>query len=188
MANTKLTKRKEEGGMQSVESDSDSESELSQNQGNGNLVMDELSHVHNKCDDLMVKLKALNQAAVNMPTASVLSTLPFIIPVITPAHDSTEVRGSEVGNTSEVATTADAVSEELIHYLTNPVAVETNVDSGVEKCSDKENKAVQPVKANVIINENGVCQPLKPIGEMLNELNSGKGKSRKKIIIFRSQA
>ena len=142
--------------------------------------MDELSHVHNKCDDLMVKLKALNQAAVDMPTASVVSTLPFITLVITPVHDSTEVRGSEVGNTSEVATTADAVSEELIHYLTNPVAVETNVDSGVEKCSDKENEAVQPVKVNVIINKNGVHQPLKPIGEMLNELNSRKGKGTKR--------
>ena len=39
MANTKLTKRKEEGNTQQVESDSDSEAELPQNQGNGDLVM-----------------------------------------------------------------------------------------------------------------------------------------------------
>ena len=60
MANTKLTKRKEEESTQQIESDSDSEAELPQNQGNGYLVVDNLSHVHNKCDDLMAKLKALN--------------------------------------------------------------------------------------------------------------------------------
>ena len=79
MANTKLTKRKEVGDTQQVKSGSDSESELPQNQGNGDLV-DDLSHVHDKCDNLMAKLKALNQAAVNMPTASVVSTSPFVIP------------------------------------------------------------------------------------------------------------
>ena len=41
MANTKLTKEKEEGNTQQVESGSDSESELPQNQGNGDLVMDD---------------------------------------------------------------------------------------------------------------------------------------------------
>ena len=55
--------------------------------------MDDLSHVHNECDDLMVKLQALNQAAVNMPTASIVSTSPFVTPVVTPVHNSTEVRG-----------------------------------------------------------------------------------------------
>ena len=95
MANTKLTKRKEEGSTQQVESVSGSESELSQNQGNGDLVMDNLSHVHNKCDDLMEKLKALNQAAVDIPTVSAVSTSPFVTPIITPVHDSTEVRGPE---------------------------------------------------------------------------------------------
>ena len=192
MANTKLTKRKEEGDTQQVESDSDSESELPQNQGNGDLVMDDLSHIHNKCDDLMMKLQALNQAAVNIPTASVVSTSPFVSLVVTPVHDSTEVRGSEVENLSEVAATADAVSENLISYLTgdqvdtNLVTVETNADLRVEKLDgdvqfpDKENETVQPVKATVIISENGICQPLKPIGEMLNELNFGKSKSRKR--------
>ena len=52
-----------------VESSSDSEHELPQNQGNGDLVND-LYHVHDKCDDLMAKLRALNQAAVDMSTAS----------------------------------------------------------------------------------------------------------------------
>ena len=180
MANTKLSKRKEEGNTQQVESDSDSEAELSQNQGNGDLV-DDLSHVHNKCDDLMAKLKALNQAAVDIPTASVVSTSSFITLIITPVHDSTAV-----------AATADAVSENLISYLTgdqvdtNSVVVETNTDLGVENLGgdsqfiNKENEAVQPVEAIVIINEAGVCQPRKTIGEMLNELDSGKIKSRKR--------
>ena len=189
MANTKLTKRKEERSTQQVESDSDSESELSQNQGNGDLVMDNLSHVHNKCDDLMVKLKALNQAAVDIPMVSAVSTLPFVTPIITPVHNSTEVRGSEVENLSEVVATADAVSKNLISYLTgdqvdtNPVTVETNIDlevdlDGDSQFVDKENKAVQPVGATVVINENGIHQPLKPIGKMLNELNFRRCKGR----------
>ena len=87
MANTNLTKRKEEGDTQQVKPNSDSESELPHNQGNGDLV-DDLSHVHNKCDDLMAKLKTLNQAVEDMPMASVVSTSPFVTP-ITPVHDST---------------------------------------------------------------------------------------------------
>ena len=186
MANTKLTKRKEEGNTQQVESDSDSEAELPQNQGNGDLVVDNLSHVHNKCDDLMAKLKALNQAAEDMPTASVVSTLPFVTLIITPVHDSTEVRGSEVENLSEVAVTADAISESLIGYLTgeqvdtNLVVVETNTDLGVDSQFIKEKEVEQPVEPIVIINEAGVHQPLKPIGKMLQELDFGKSKSRKR--------
>ena len=191
MASTKLTKRKEEGSTQQVESDSDSEAELPQKQGNGDLV-DDLSHVHNKHDDLMAKLKVLNQAAKDIPTASVVSTSPFVTPIITPVHDSTEVKGSEVENLSKVTATADAVSKNLISYLTgdqvdtNSVVVEANTDLGVENLGgdsqfvNKENEAVQPVEAIVIINEAGVCQPLKPIGEMLNELDFGKSKSRKR--------
>ena len=78
MANTKLTKRKEEGNTQQVESDSDSEAELPQNQGNGDLVGD-LSHVHNKCDDLMAKLKALNQAAEDIPVKGAITLKPPVI-------------------------------------------------------------------------------------------------------------
>ena len=132
------------------------------------LVVDDLSHVHNKCDDLMAKLKALNQAAEDTPMASVVSTSPFVTPIITPVHDSTEVRGSE--NLSKVAVTADAVSEGLIEYLTNPVVVqivESNTGS-VELNGQFSN--VQLVEANVVINEAGVWQPIKSIGEMLNEL------------------
>ena len=159
MANTKLTKRKEEGDTQQVESDSDSESELPQNQGNGDLVVDDLSHVHNKCDDLMAKLKALNQVADDMPMAPVVSTSPFIMLIITPVHDSTDSTDSTVRiseNLSEVAVTADAVSENLINYLTNPIVevVESNAGS-VELNGQFSN--VQPVEANsVVIDEVGV--------------------------------
>ena len=162
MANTKLTKRKEEWDTQQIKSDSDSESELPQNQGNGDLVMDDLSHVHERCDDLMAKLRVLNQEVVNIPTASALSTSPFITPIVTPVHTDlcTEVRQTE--NPSEVVATADAVAESLIDYLTNPIVVETvenNIGSEVElngQFSNKENEIVQPVEVNVIINEAGV--------------------------------
>ena len=99
MANTKLTKRKAEGDTQQVESDSDSESELPQNQGNGDLVVDDLSHVHNKCDGLMTQLKALNQAPDETELAAEISpfvTPELITPVITPIQ--------------EIAQTADTVS------------------------------------------------------------------------------
>ena len=76
----------------------------------------------------MVKLKALNQAAVNLPTASVVSTSPFVSPIITPIHPdmSTKVQTEK---SEEVAT--DAVSDELTNYLTgglvltNPAVVES---------------------------------------------------------------
>ena len=38
----------------------------------------------------------------------------------------------------------------------------------------------QPVEPIVIINEAGICQPLKPIGEMLQELDFRESKSRKR--------
>ena len=183
MDNTKLTKRKEEGNTQQVESDSDAEAELPQNQGNGDLVVDN----HNKCDNLMAKLKALNQAAEDIPTALVLSTLPFVTLIITPVHDSTEVRGSEVENLSEVPATADAISESLINYLTgkqvdtNLVVVETNTDLGVDsQFINKEKEAEQPVEPIVIINGAGIHQPLKLIGKMLQELDFGKNRSKKR--------
>ena len=133
MANTKLTKRKDREDSTEVESSSDSEPKLPQNQGNGDLV-DDLSHVHSKCDDLMAKLKALNQAALDMPTASAaVSTSPFVSPIITPVQIETAgdvveggVTSAQVENIndvveeilSEVAAAVDAVSDNLINYLT----------------------------------------------------------------------
>ena len=68
-------------------------------------------------------------------------------------HDSTDstIRGSE--NLSKVAATADAISKGLINYLTNPIVVEINTGS-VELNSQFSN--VQPVEANVVIDEAGV--------------------------------
>ena len=111
-----------------------------------------------------------------MPMASVVSTSPFVTLILTPVHDSTDstVRGSE--NLSEVAATADAVSEGLINYLTNPIVVEV-VESNTGSVElNGQFSNVQPVEANVVINEAGVQQPIKSIGEMLNELP----KSRKR--------
>ena len=101
-------------------------------------------------------------------------------------HDSTEVRGPEVENLSKVAATADAVSENLINYLTGDQVdtnsvVETNTDLGVDsQFINKEKEAVQPVEPIVIINKAGIHQPLKPIGKMLQELDFRKNKSRKR--------
>ena len=87
-------------------------------------------------------------------------------PIITPVHDNIEVRGSEVENLSEVAATADAVSESLIGYLTgeqvdtNSVVVKTNIDLGVDSQFVKEKEVKQPVEPIVIINEAGIHQPL----------------------------
>ena len=115
---------------------------------------DELAHIHEKCDDLMAHLKALNQADVNISTASAVSTSPFVTPVIMPVQGSIEVGTTSSKCPSEVATTADAVSESLINYL-------TNTEDVVEKVVEIENinisnEGVQPVKTNVIINEAGV--------------------------------
>ena len=104
----------------------------------------------------------MNQEAVNIPTASAVSTSPFITPIVTPVHTDVcaEVRQTE--NPKEVAATADAVAESLIDYLTNPIVVETvenNIGSEVEvngQFSNKENEIVQTVEANVMINEAGV--------------------------------
>ena len=158
-----------------MDSDSDSEPKLPLNQGNGDMVeeSDELAYVHEKCDNLMAQLKALNQAAVNMTAASAVSTSPFVTPVIMPVQGNIEVRTtSSKFCPSEVATTADAVSESLINYLTNTedVVVENAVE--IENIN-VSNEGVQLIETNVIINEAGVRQPQKSIGEMLDELPKG---------------
>ena len=109
----------------------------------------------------MAKLKALNQAAEDTPTAS-------------------------VENLSKVAVTADAISESLTGYLTgeqvdtNSVVVETNTDLGVDSQFIIKKEMEQPVEPIVIINEAGIHQPLKPIGKMLQELDFRKNRSRKR--------
>ena len=56
---------------------------------------------------------------------------------------------------SEVAATADAVSDGLIHYLTGEVSDSVVVDTN-QGCEELVDEPVQPVEATVIINENGV--------------------------------
>ena len=177
MANTKITKRKHNADTVQVDSDSDSEPELPLNQGNGDMVeeSDELAHIHEKCDNLMAQLKALNQAAANISTASAVSTSPFVTPIVMPVQGNIEVGTVSSKCLSEVATTADAVSESLVNYLTNTVAVENVVEN-----VNVSDEGVKPVETNLIINEAGVRQPQKSIGEMLNELP--KGNSRNKHI------
>ena len=156
-----------------TDSDSDSEPELPLNQGNGDMVeeSDELAHIHEKCDNLMAQLKALNQVAVNMTAASAVSTSPFVTPVIMPVQGNIEVgTTSSKFCPSEVATTADAVSESLINYLTN---TEDVVVENVVENVNVSNEGVQPMEANIVINEAGVQQPQKSIGEMLDELPKG---------------
>ena len=179
MANTKITKRKNCANTMQTDSDSDSEPKLPLNQGNGDMVeeSDELAHVYEKCDNLMAQLKALNQAAVNMSTASAVSTSPFVTPIITPVQSNVEVGTISSRCLSEVATTADAVSESLINYLTN---TEDVVVENVVENVNVSNEGVQLVETNVIINEAGVRQPQKSIGEMLDELP--KSNSRNKHI------
>ena len=178
MANTKITKRKNCANTTQMDSDSDSEPELPLNQGNGDMVeeSDELAHIE-KCDNLMAQLKALNQAAVNMSTASAVSTSPFVTPIIMLVQSNVEVGTVSFKCLSEVATTADAVSESLINYLTN---TEDVVVENVVENVDVSNEGVQLVETNVIINEAGVQQPQKSISEMLDELP--KGNSRNKHI------
>ena len=158
MANTKLTKRKNCANTMQMGSDSDSEPELPLNQGNGDMVeeSEELAHVHEKCDNLIAQLKALNQTAVNMTTASAVSTSPFVTPVIMPVQGDIEVgTTSSEFCPSEVTTTADAVSESLINYLTNTedVVVENVVE--IENIN-VSNEGVQLIETNIVINEAGV--------------------------------
>ena len=161
-------------------SDSDSEPELPLNQGNGDMVeeLEELANVHEKCDNLMAQLKALNQAAVNITTASAVSTSPFVTPIIMPVQGHIEVgTTSSEFCPSEVTTTADAVSESLINYLTNTEDVVDVVENVAEiENVNVSNEGVQLIEVNIIINEAGVRQPQpqKSISEMLDELPKSK--------------
>ena len=115
------------------------------------------------------------------------------MPIITPVHDSTDstvstVRVSE--NLSKVAVTADAVSEDLINYLTNPIVKVVEVvisNTSLIELNGQFSNA-QPVEANVVINKAGVQQPIKSIGEMLSELPKSRRRNdhiqESNIIVF----
>ena len=129
----------------------------------------------------MAKLKALNQAAVNMPTGTAAaSTSPFVSPLLTPVQKDQSVENTPAVSLSEVAATVDAVSDGLIHYLTGEVNDSVVVVDTNQSCEGLlDGEPVQPIEATVTIKPNGVCQPLKPIAEMLKELEPKKS-SRKK--------
>ena len=78
----------------------------------------------------------------------------LITPVVTPIQ--------------EKAQAADAVSQNLECYLTQNVVVDTNTDyvSYVVKLL----KIPLPIEVNIVIAKAGIWQPLKSVGEMLNEL------------------
>ena len=86
-------------------------------------------YIHGKCDKLMAQLKALNQAAGETELATEISpfvTPELITPVITPIQ--------------EIAQTADTVSQNLEHYLTQNVVVDTNTDLGSKSQLCGENR------------------------------------------------
>ena len=140
-----MTKRKDVEGESLPHPDS-SDDELPQNEGNGDLVDDSLAHVHGKCNKLMAQLKALNQAAGGTELAAEISpfvTPELITPVITPIQ--------------ERAQTADTVSQNLEHYLTQNVVVDTNTDLGSkgQLCGETV-KMPLPIEVNIMIDEAGV--------------------------------
>ena len=53
-------------------------------------------------------------------------------------------------------------------YLTQNVVVDTNPDLG-QLCGETTKK-LPPIEVNIVIDKAGIWQPLKSIGEMLNEL------------------
>ena len=134
MANTKKTKRKGQDE-KSIDSPSQSESETDMNQGNGDLVIevDDLSHLHTKCDDPMEKLQALNEAASHLPSVPISTSL-LVSPMESPVQTvSTPVQAENNTNLAKLPVTdvavdvdsqmeimgADAVANGLIDYLTD---------------------------------------------------------------------
>ena len=87
MPNTKVMKRKDVERESPSHPDS-SDDELPPNVGNGDLV-EELVHVHEKCDHLMAQIQALNQAAGETELAAEISTFvtpELMTPVVTPVQ------------------------------------------------------------------------------------------------------
>ena len=156
MPNTKVMKRKDVERESPPHPDS-SDDELPPNVGNGDLVEEELLHVHEKCDDLMAQIKALNQAAGQTESAAEIS--PFVTP---------ELMTPVVTPVQEKAQAVAAVSQNLECYLTQNVVVDTNSDLG--QLYGETTKKLPPIEVNLVIDKAGIWQPLKSIGAMLDEL------------------
>ena len=158
MPNTKVTKRKD-AERESLSHPDSSDDDLPPNVGNGNLVEGELVHVHEKCDHLMAQLKALNQAAGETELAAEISpfvTPELLTPVVTPIQ--------------EIAQATDTVSQNLECYLTQNVVVDTNTDLGSGQLCGETTKKLLPIEVNIVIDEVGIWQPLKSIGEMQDKV------------------
>ena len=129
---------------------------MSQNEGNGDVVINSLIHIHEKCDSLLEEIKDLNQAAGEIEVPKEVTpfvTLELVTPVVTPVQES------------QIVT---PVTQSLEQYLTQGV-VDMVDDTNTEgQLNDKIVRNSN--ETNIVIDEAGIWQPLKSIGEMLNEL------------------
>ena len=161
MANTKRTKRKDMEGEPSPHPDSDSGDKLPQNEGNGDIVVDSLIHVCEKCNSLLDQIRALNQAAGETGVPEKVSpfvTLELVTPIITPVQENVQV--------------ITPVTQSLEQYLTqNVVDMVDDTNTNLEAEGQSNDEIVRnSIEMNIVIDEAGIRQPSKSIGEMLNEL------------------
>ena len=175
MANTKRMKRKDVEGESSPHPNSDSGDELPQNEGNGDVVIDSLVYVNEKCDSLLDQIRALNQATGETEVPKKVSpfvTLELITPVITPVQENIQV--------------VTPVTQSLEQYLTQSIVDmvdDTNTDLETE--GQLNGKIVRnSVESSIVIDEAGIQQPSKSIGEMLNELPKTVGSEISKMNII----
>ena len=126
-------------------------------------MIDSLIHVHEKCDSLMTQIKALKQATGETEVPKEVSpcvTLELVTPAITPVQENIQV------------VTPDTQS--LEQYLTQDavdMVNDTNTDLETEgQLNDEIIKNPPPIETNIVIDEAGIWQLSKSIGEMLDKL------------------
>ena len=129
----------------------------------GDIVVDSLIHVQEKCNSLLDQIRALNQAAGETGVPEKISpfvTPELVTPVITPVQES------------QIIT---PVTQSLKKYLTqNVVDMVDDTNTNLEAEGQSNNEIDRnSIETNIVINEAGIWQPLKSIGEMLNELPKG---------------
>ena len=164
MANTKRTKRKEVEGEPSPYPDSNSRGELPQNEGNGDIVVDSLIHVHEKCNSLLDQIRALKQATGETGVPEKVSpfvTLELVTPTITLVQENVQV--------------ITPITQSPEQYLTqNVVDMVDDTNTNLEAEGQSNNEIDRnSIEMNIVINEAGIRQPSKSIGEVLNELPKG---------------
>ena len=111
----------------------------------------------------MKQIKALNQAAGETEVPKKVSpfvTLELVTPVITPVQENIQV-GTPVTQSLEQYLTQNAVN----------MVDDTNTDLETEGQSNGKIVRNSPsIEMNIVIDDAGIWQPLKSIGEMLSEL------------------